>query len=143
MKLYQALKKKNILTSAIKDNYEKIIQHNSHLIGKQAYNVLEILEQNLVLIEILVELKIKIASANIPINGKIYIISELKNQISQLKHIRIIEGVVEASRYSTDVSGEFTSQFTHKEKDTLMSTAKDKISVLQEEIDAFNIKTII
>lgn len=143
MKLYQALKKKNQLASLIKNNYEKIIQHNSYLIGKRAYDVLEIQEQTLILAETLVKLKTKIALANIPINDIIYNISELKNQISQLKRIRIWEGLVEASRYSTDVSGEFESQFSYKMKDTVISAAKERISKLQEKIDSFNIVTNI
>lgn len=145
MKLYQALKLKNQLGSLIKENNSKIIAHTSHLKGKKAFDIPILIDEIDHDCKELVNLKVKIAKANLLINEKIYEISELKSQISIYKSINIVEGHVDTPRYSSNVTaaGEYESQLSHKQVDILIKLAKETISKLQEEIDEYNIYTDI
>ena len=145
MKLYQALKLKNKLTSSIKENNSKITNHTSHLMGKKAFDTILLIDEVGFDSKKLINLKVKIAKANLPINEKIYKISELKSQITIFKSINIVEGYVDTPRYSSNVTaaGEYESQLSHKQIDDLIKTTKKTISKLQEEIDEYNISTDI
>jgi hypothetical protein len=138
MKLIRALSEKNKLARNIKDIQNRITSHNSYIAGNSpVYNIqkqLDDLDEN---IDKIVEIKSKIAAANLERIQSIYRLSELKSQASFLKKLKIKEGKVKEEGYNSDVN-EYKSELPNVARDKLVENLEAKIDLLQMEMDKFN-----
>jgi hypothetical protein len=140
MNIKQALKLKNKLVTQIKEQYEIAKAHNSIEQGNpRRYSALQSINKANELSIELVELKTKIHLANAPVYDLIFQMSELKNQIKQLKSIPVDEGKV------TERYGSITTikevELNIAERDNLVKGLESQIEELQDKLDTYNAKT--
>lgn len=137
MNIKQALKLKNKLVTQIKEQYEIAKAHNSIEQGNpRRYSALQSINKANELSIELVELKTKIHLANAPVYDLIFQMSELKNQIKQLKSIPVDEGKV------TERYGSITTikevELNIAERDNLVKGLELQIEELQDKLDTHN-----
>jgi hypothetical protein len=140
MNIKQALKLKNKLVTQIKEQYEIAKAHNSIEQGNpRRYSALQSINKANELSIELVELKTKIHLANAPVYDLIFQMSELKNQIKQLKSIPVDEGKV------TERYGSITTikevELNIAERDNLVKGLESQIEELQDKLDTYNATT--
>ena len=137
MNIKQALKLKNKLVTQIKEQYEIAKAHNSIEQGNpRRYSALKAINQAEELSIELAELKTKIHLANAPVYDLIFKMSELKNQIKQLKSIPVEEGKV-TERYGS-VTTIKEVELNIAERDNLVKALENKIEVIQDKLDTHN-----
>lgn len=146
MKVKQALKYKKKLASKMNQEFSKVQMYNSVEEGStRVYDVKESMQNWLKMSEELVELKTKLHLANGPVYGKIFRMSELKSQLSNLKSLDCVEGKY-SDRYSR-MGGETpiikTAQIGILEKDQMILSIEEEIERIQEELDEHNATTSI
>jgi len=146
MKVKQALKYKKKLASKMNQEFSKVQMYNSVEEGSiRVYDVVESMRNWLTMSEELVELKTKLHLANGPVYGKIFRMSELKSQLSNLKSLDCVEGKY-SDRYSR-MGGETpiikTAKISVLEKDQMVLKIEEEIERLQEELDEHNATTSI
>lgn len=94
--------------------------------------------------EELLTLKAALNKANIPIQGTIYRLTELKSEINWLKGISTQEGKTSQHSYGNiSVENEFIAQITTLELEKFISDRETELETLQEEVDKFNYTTEI
>lgn len=144
MNIKTALKRKNKLTGVIAEEFQKISTYNSIVEGNERpYNVKDVLEVWRKLSAELVELKVSIHKANEPVFDKIFLLSELKGQIKQLRSLDCASGKIDNPYRSTGTDVIKTSEITVVAKDSLIKSIERNIDNIQEELDDFNYKTEI
>lgn len=138
----QALKEKNKLASKIKINWFKIKTKNSLIKGAvRPYDMHELRDQTIEMVEELIKLKAKIHQASAPVREKIFRLSELKAVVTNLETIPTNEGIVK-EKYENDYT-EMEAIIKTKEIDDMMDMYRDEIDELQNQLDNFNYKTMI
>ncbi len=146
MKIKQALKYKKKLASKMNQEFSKVQMYNSVEEGSnRVYDVKESMQNWLRMSEELVELKTKIHLANAPVYGKIFRMSELKSQLSNLKQLDCVEGKYSDryGRMSGDAPIIKTAEIGLLERDQMISNIEEEIEKLQEELDEHNALTSI
>lgn len=146
MKVKQALKYKKKLASKMNQEFSKVQMYNSVEEGStRVYDVVESMRNWLTMSEELVELKTKLHLANAPVYGKIFRMSELKSQLSNLKPLDCLEGKYSDryGRMSGDAPIIKTVQIGILERDQMISSIEEEIEKLQEELDEHNAITSI
>ena len=147
MKLTKALKLKNKFAGEI-NKLQRLIQDENVQMddNKSSFQVKNLFEKLNTKQHALATLKGKIAVANGPIFEKIFLMAELKNQISFLEGLNTKEGSFMESRFlsadsvkATIYKAEITKHFVENQIEVL----KNKIEELQDEIDEFNTITYI
>ena len=137
MNIKQALKLKNKLVTQIKEQYEIAKAHNSIEQGNpRRYSAVAAINKAEELSNELAELKTKIHLANAPVYDLIFQMSELKNQIKQLKSIPVDEGKV-TERYGS-VTAIKEVELNIAERDNLVKVLENKIEVIQDKLDTHN-----
>ena len=137
MNIKQALKLKNKLVTQIKEQYEIAKAHNSIEQGNpRRYSAVAAINKANELSNELAELKTKIHLANAPVYDLIFQMSELKNQIKQLKSIPVEEGKV-TERYGS-VTAIKEVELNIAERDNLVKVLENKIEVIQDKLDTHN-----
>jgi hypothetical protein len=106
---------------------------------EKTYSTHELYQTTLQDLEAIVALKTKIQLANGPILNKIFRLSELKNLASKMKYWdcdneRTIDSGIISFSYP---------EITVLERDQLLEGIENEIESIQDELDAFNQKTII
>jgi site-specific recombinase len=140
MNIKQALKLKNKLVTQIKEQYEIAKAHNSIEQGNpRRYSALVAIDKAEVLTLDLIQLKTKIHLANSPVYSLIFEMSELKNQIKQLKSIPVEEGKV-TERYGSTVAIKEV-ELNIADRDNLIKTIEAQIEEIQDTLDTHNAKT--
>ena len=142
MNIKQALKEKNKLVAEIKDLYDTAKKFNSTEVGNpRRFSVQGSLDEVNEKTSKLVELKTKIHKANLPVYEKIFRMSEMKNQIKELKGISTEEGKV-SSRYGTMVEVKEVELNAAQIK-VMVKNIESEIEKLQDELDVHNATTQI
>lgn len=138
MNIKQALKARNVLVTELNELYNLIRQNNSYVVGNpRHFNVAELMvEANTKLVE-LVELKMNIHKANIPVHGLIFLLSELKTKVNQYKGISTTEGK-QTNRYSQEEPVMFEVEFNVKQVKDFIKSNENRINEIQDELDTFN-----
>ena len=137
MNIKQALKLKNKLVTQIREQYEIAKAHNSIEQGNpRRYSALKAIGEAEKLAIALVELKTQIHAANAPVYGLIFQMSELKNQIKQLKSIPVEEGKVTERYGSVTTIKEVELDIT--QRDSIVKQLENKIEAIQDKLDAHN-----
>jgi hypothetical protein len=143
MKVKQALKYKKKLASKMNQEFSKVQMYNSVEEGSiRVYDVVESMRNWLTMSEELVELKTKLHLANAPVYGKIFRMSELKSQLSNLKQLDCVDGKY-FDRYGRGEAVVKTVKISVLEKDQMVLTIEEEIERLQEELDEHNATTSI
>ena len=141
MNINKALKTKSKLIKEIKQLNQRIQANNSYIEGNTPpYDSAKLLKELEKKIAELIELKVAINKANVPIFGKLTEMTELKLQIVNIKSLNCIEG--SHSRYGADPQKSIAS-ITEIQKDSYVNTLENRIETLQDEIDMFNATTSI
>jgi hypothetical protein len=140
MNIKQALKLKNKLVAQIKEQYDIAKAHNSIEQGNpRRYSALTAINKAEELSNELAELKTKIHLANAPVYDLIFQMSELKNQIKQLKSIPVEEGKV-TERYGS-VTTIKEVELNIAERDNIVKALENKIEAIQDKLDTHNATT--
>jgi hypothetical protein len=143
MKVKQALKYKKKLASKMNQEFSKVQMYNSVEEGSaRVYDVVESMRNWLTMSEELVELKTKLHLANAPVYGKIFRMSELKSQLSNLRQLDCVDGK-HFDRYGRGEAVVKTAKISVLEKDQLVLKIEEEIERLQEELDEHNATTSI
>lgn len=143
MNLSRALSEKNRLARKIKEIQKKIESHNSLIKGNTpVYSIENLLKELDANIAELTEIKTRISEANLPVQNKIFRLSELKSQAAFLKNLNIKEGKILDERWNAEVT-EWVSSLGSVERDKMVETIETEISELQAELDQFNFETKI
>jgi len=145
MTIKQALKHKNKLAQKITDAFNKVKLYNSMEEGQnRPYDVEQSLDEYFKLTRELVELKTKIHTANMPVYGKIFEMSELKSQVSKLKDLDCAEGKVRSyHRLVDDTPVVKNAVISIVERDSMISKLEEIIENIQEQLDVHNAITHI
>ena len=140
MNIKQALKLKNKLVTQIKEQYEIAKAHNSIEQGNpRRYSALDAFNKAVELSNSLIELKTKIHLANGPVYGLIFQMSELKNQIKQLKSLPVDEGKV-TERYGS-ITTIKEAEINIAERDDIVKSIENQIEEIQDKLDTHNATT--
>jgi hypothetical protein len=142
MNIKQALKFKNKLTAQIKSLYEIAKDNNSIEQGNpRRYSIIGVLNEANELTKELVDLKAKIHKANQPVYHKIFLMSELKGRVKQLKAISCEEGKV-TERYGS-IQSVKEVEIDIVQKNEMIQNLELHIELLQDELDMHNATTQI
>jgi hypothetical protein len=140
MNIKQALKLKNKLVTQMKEQYEIAKAHNSIEQGNpRRYSALDAFNKAVELSNSLIELKTKIHLANGPVYGLIFQMSELKNQIKQLKSLPVDEGKV-TERYGS-ITTIKEAEINIAERDDIVKSIENQIEEIQDKLDTHNATT--
>lgn len=143
MNIKQALKQKNKLVALIKEQYQIAKEYNSIEDGNpRRFSVTDALAEAEKLTKELVELKTRIHTANAPVYGKIFEMSELKSLVKELKSIPTAEGKV-ATRYGSSVPEIKSVEIDAKTMANNIKAIEKRIETLQDELDIHNATTTI
>jgi hypothetical protein len=143
MKVKQALKQKKKLATKMNQEFVRVNMYNSVEEGAtRVYDVKASMQNWLKMIDELVELKTKIHLANVPIYGKIFRMSELKSQLSNLKQLDCVDGK-HFDRYGRGEAVIKTAEISVLERDEMVLKIEEEIERLQEELDEHNATTSI
>jgi hypothetical protein len=123
--------------------FSKVQMYNSVEEGSiRVYDVVESMRNWLAMSEELVELKTKLHLANAPVYGKIFRMSELKSQLSNLKQLDCVDGKY-FDRYGRGEAVIKTAEISVLERDEMVLKIEEEIERLQEELDEHNATTSI
>ena len=137
MNIKQALKLKNKLVAQIKEQYDIAKTHNSIEQGNpRRYSAVQSINKANELSIELAELKTKIHLANAPVYDLIFQMSELKNQIKQLKSIPVDEGKV-TERYGS-VTTIKEVELNIAERDNIVKSIENQIEEIRDKLDTHN-----
>lgn len=140
----QALKEKKKIIAKLSIAKSRAMQSNRATTDSPAdYNVPEQMESVLQLQTDLINLKVRIQTANLPILEKIYRLSELKDYAKLLQQIPTGKGRDRVGYGANAEVVEFTCQVGRLELDKKKEETEAKIEALQEELDQFNHTTKI
>jgi hypothetical protein len=143
MKVKQALKQKKKLATKMNQEFVRVNMYNSVEEGAtRVYDVKASMQNWLKMIDELVELKTKIHLANVPVYGKIFRMSELKSQLSNLKQLDCVDGK-HFDRYGRGEAIIKTAEISVLERDEMVLKIEEEIERLQEELDEHNATTSI
>ena len=142
MNIKKALKEKNKLVAKITESYIKVSTYNSVVDGSErSYDPKISLDEWKKSIDELVVLKTRIHKANSKVYDKIFLLSELKSFVKQLKQIDCTSGK-KVERYGNEVVSK-TTAISLVERDNLVKEYESQIESIQEELDTHNSKTKI
>jgi len=145
--LSKALSLKKRLVGDIERLAKIIISNNSWRVDNEPeYDVNETYDKYVQAKKKLVDLKTAISAANAPIQGKIFQLAELKDQINTVRKIEAKKGkrLETVGRYGSESAEfEFTCAMGRKTLDEMTTILQDGIDELQADLDAFNANTQI
>lgn len=142
MNIKQALKQKNKLVAEIKEQYAIAKEYNSIEEGNiRRFSIIDALKKAEELTKQLYELKTRIHTANVPVYGKIFEMSELKTTIKELKAIPTNEGKV-VNRYNATAENK-SVEIDVKTMSNMIKTIESRIEILQDELDIHNASTTL
>ena len=144
MNIKQALKEKNKLAKRVTDLMERINKNNSVDEGAvRSYDPKVTLDEALIAVEELIELKTDIHKANIEVYEKIFRMSEYKSFVKYLKGLNCSEGNVSTYRYGEGNTRKMTTVITEVERDQMVEKYENYIDSIQSELDSHNATTNI
>lgn len=140
MTIKQALKQKKKLISFMDQEIQKVRIYNSMVEGAvRPYSVKTALENWFKLSDELVALKAKLQKANMEVYPQIFLLAELKSQVSSLKKLDCREGRYLEHGYREEIDPNLkTVEIGVVERDQMIQGLETRIEVLQETLDSFN-----
>ena len=101
------------------------------------------MDEALIAVEELIELKTDIHKANIEVYEKIFRMSEYKSLVKYLKGLNCNEGTVSTYRYGDTNTRSMTTVITEVERDQMIEKFENYIDTIQSELDSHNATTNI
>lgn len=142
MTVKQALKLKSKLVTEIKELYEIAKTQNSIETGNpRRYSITDVLDEAEKKTAQLVEIKTRIHIANSQVYPQIFMMSELKGRVKQLKAMSVEEGKV-TSRYGMQ-SETKEVEINIAQRNEMVKDLESVIERLQDELDTHNATTNI
>ena len=140
MKLYQALKVKNRLTTEISSLKAQIKEQNSRRVLQPFdYDTRILLDQLRKRIDELTRIKGAIGKANGAIYEQIFRLAEFKGMISFLREVPTKHGkFVESPSFTSSIEVEYQAQLRQAELDRVITDLESQVNRLQDELDRFN-----
>lgn len=141
MNIAKALKEKKKISREIGKLKELISNNNSYTLPNvPKFDVLKLEQDLMVKTTELIELKDKVAKANVSINEKIYEMAELKGLVNFYKCINTRECITyDINRNETVTKATFGEIYVNK----MVTNLEEEIQKLQDDIDYFNQTTEI
>jgi hypothetical protein len=138
------LKAKKRLLGLMETEFQKASRYNSiNIRNTRPYSVKEAIQAWMKLAEELIDLKVKLHTANV--NGgmlkKIFLLSELKNQAIRLQNLDCSSGLV-TGRYDNNETEKHV-ELTVVERDSMVFDLQIRIESIEEELERFNHNTVI
>ena len=141
--LAKALKLKKRIVQKLSQVQTDIAANNSTMVGAvKEVDVKALIDLRATLVASLIELKVKLATANLSIVPKILRLAELKSENTWLGTVGTQRGKVKRSSYSEEID-EFETVLTKADVDAKVKANEAVIDQLQEELDAYNATTKI
>jgi len=140
MTIKKALKLKNRLLREMNSEFIKATRNNNFFETKKPpYNAAEALANFIRISDELIDLKTRIHTANMPVFGKIFRLSELKNRVKNLKMLDFDTNHF----YDKNLESYIFEQSTIsvEERDRLVSDLENEIDSIQDELDHHNFIT--
>jgi hypothetical protein len=140
MTIKQALKLKNKLVHELNELLARLHKNNSVIEGNQRdYSTKETLAVIYTKVDELTALKTQIHQANSVVYDKIFLLSELKSVVKNLKALDCTNGISE-DYYSrrNETATVKTSEITAVERDNEVKFLESRIEELQDELDYHN-----
>jgi len=138
----KALKRKNKLIGLMKEELHRAYTFNSIIEGAdRSYSAREALANWQKLSEELVQLKSQLQLANSKVYPKIFLMAELKSQVTMLNRLDCRSGQQESARYSDESALARTAEIGLVERNEMVKTLELQIELLQEELDEYNART--
>ena len=109
----------------------------------RSYDPKESLDEALIAVEELIEMKTEIHKANAVVYDKIFRMAEYKSIIKYLKVLNCTEGVIVKERYGESSTRHMTTIISEVERDQMVERFESMIDQLQSELDAHNATTNI
>ena len=142
MKLYRALREKNVLVGKLKSLSMKIHNNNTKIVGNEFdYNIRTLMDERDSIMDGLIQLKLQIQKATEPMVNTIYTLAELKSKSQMLQSIPTQAGVI-TERYG-DTQTEKERVLSPNDIEVLRTSIDKRIGKLQDELDIFNHQTDI
>lgn len=139
----KALKLKNRLAGRLTKINADISSYNSVVLGREQPDVRDLFSTRVRLIKHLLDLKCAIHKANDAISDKLYLLQELKSNVSFLSALNTDDGDSGAAHYGTESKIYHTAVFKKPEVDKMVLELESEIDDIQDFIDAHNAKTRI
>jgi hypothetical protein len=140
MKLFKALKLKNKLVGEIANKKNLFLENNSFIEGQtKYYDSIKVLAEIEQYTKDLLNLKMAINTANIPIWKDIFNLSEAKSILSSLNSLTTTEGIIKHRQgFVGEVTNEYTVSINELKKNELIAKYEKIIEETQDKIDIFN-----
>ena len=142
--LAKALQIKNQLVGDVAALKLQLAQQNSRPVGQKFdYDAKQLLVRLQAAIAKLVKVKAAIAVANVKIYEAIFRRAELKGLVSALAALDTKSGVFTESDYPSRLEVRYRAQLGRTQVDKLVAAGNVEIQALQDELDQFNVTTLI
>ena len=144
MKVYQALKEKKQIISAIAQLSKLIRENNSTLEENEfEFNLNELFEKRNKKVEELIDLKFRLAKTAVKIQESIFRMAELKTELALLNEINTTQGSIESYSYGFDqiVVKRRKVQLSKVDVIERVEAIIAEINKTQAKIDEFNYST--
>jgi hypothetical protein len=145
MTVKQALKQKNKLVQELNELTLRLHKNNSVVEGNtRAYSSIETLKEIYSKVDELTAIKTQIHKANVEVYDKIFLLSELKSIVKQLKGLDCSEGVTEdyySRRNETQTIK--NAEIGEVQRDMEVKFLEARIEELQDELDLHNATTML
>lgn len=144
--LARGMKVKNRLTGRLSSLWKDITSYNSTIKGSESIDVKPLYERYNKGQELLISLKVAIATATTPMTKNLVEMSELRGLVKNLGGLITTHGIQHANAYrrvQDEKPLEYIAQFRKQDVDKLVKEYETRIDTLQEELDTFNHKATI
>ncbi|HPY74382.1 MAG: hypothetical protein KBC30_05300 [Planctomycetes bacterium] len=139
VKLSKALKIKNNLINQYNQATDIFSRENSRLVKSTSTIDREKIYQKIEkLLNLIIEVKTRIAEANIGIYKQIASIAEVKSIISYLRSLNTTDGIITKTTYQSTYEEEYTAYLKVADIDAKILELTKKIELLQDEVDEYN-----
>ena len=136
LSLAKALKVKKRLIGRLSKVNTDISHNNSRLEGAKQIDVAALNELRKKLVQALIHLKVAIYHGNLDIQEKLFLLAEVKSDISFFSTLNTREGQENHSYQNTPVV--YIASITKENVDNLVKALEAQVDTLQEEIDQYN-----
>jgi hypothetical protein len=140
MNLRKAIQRKKRIAGALAESYTKLRRSNITPEGRPPLiSSRELLERIKEKAEEIIQLKVQIQKANLPILEDIYRLAELKSLVHEMRSIHLLHD----RRYDNSQTVVYTVCIDEIEQEEIIDALEKQIEEIQDRIEAFNFRVHI
>lgn len=140
MNLRKAIQRKKRIAGVLAESYTKLRRANITPEGRPSLiSSREILERIKEKSEEIIQLKVQIQKANLPILEDIYRLAELKSLVNEMRNINSLHD----RRYDNSQAIVYTICIDEIEQEAIIADLEKQIEVIQDRIESFNFRVHI